>query len=1517
MPDRQLDLNRVTVDHLVQLLEFTQQQAQQLLRLRQELGGFASVEDFMSKTEALTGITETQMMLLRRQFYTGKTTEPGTDPGKEHGPEPWPLEELPPWSLVLQVTPEPLLTDSSSSVQLRLEYQPEEGGSAVAERHRVPLGRVRELVLTPVAEDTDLTVTVEDNQGHELLPPSVLKVKKQGAERRLRAELFLDTKALKKALARHEPDKSQNLARKGRFRIPTCPESRFDEYVLAVDLVDTPDKVSAVRALLGQESEAAEGGGLASGSRQLDPADEIAMAHLGRFNLTGGDLKFDGAFSFTRPLPQGDEQPVQVKGWFWLLMGPRVMAGFRHEAHPNEPASQLTLLLPAGAGGKVSGNGGESPGSNGCGSAKHGCGDGRSEFPLDVNEDTLLDHPDRFSDDPGPFCKPFSNPNRILSERTFHTVLRVEEPEIESISPSRPNYQLLLPDQLPERQRMAAPVLAAKPLSVLGRLLPQVRPGITATALFRNPFMQSSRRHPAGSRNLIDWEGNPARHQAQSVVGGHVLEWRVQTRSNGYSLGDVKRTLTLAPRQSRRVVKLDWERRERARRDERTISDDEFEHVQERDMNYDTAVASNLQEWSRGGSDSSTSGAAGGIGGFFKGIVIGGGASHGRSSSSSWQQGGRSIAASEEQKLRDAIRQYGDSLRALESTVVTEAEQEESVQGVSEVVRNANYCHALSVIYYEIVRHMRIDTSLGGVRECLFVPFVISPFTEERLLRWRDTFQRHLRQWRLRWVLRYAEEIAAVARLGGAGGGVTPEALDEAWGDIPSGQRQHHSLTYLSGSLWIRLGIERPREGDAAEELEENASESQYQARRESNIIDALAPYIPLIGGTVKEVARELNRADDAQIDAYFRREVAPTMARNWVEKLQLYVGDSTDGEALEGVNFTLASSYRHKGLLRVDFTLPQSQVETLQRSDTTYLTIAAVSVEEDGDQSLPPHSVADLSHASINYETRHDKRRVNSNRRMRNLVNTAQGTPNTGGGVLYFALSAYERQDMRVKIQEAYDALLTHVNNHQHLYHRLIWQSMDRNELHTILDGYALSDTDSRSLASVVEHQPMGVLGNSLIFRVAAGAFVGVDGHESLEDAFNYYHDGNRGAQPIRVTLPSDGVYAQALMDECHACEEHFGSTDWILEDKEPELADLPGNLLQSRREQPRDLDPTSFPQPMINLQNIPPLPQTQGLGGALSGVTQPDAFRDMAGLEGTQQGARAAMESAAGLAAQFGSHATQLQLAKQQLASGDLDRYRAALERGVEKGLITQEQASERFNQRAGEAAGGAKQGKSATDEQVDRVLEEHVASGQPMTLTRMDEAGYSHITTNPMDIQQVGFFDRASGPVDLIRHLSRWIATNADWRHNNTQMRADENPLAAIGSVGAAIDEVISEAAEAAKCEYHGITFTSAQSQDQLFQAFRNFSALIDPAVVQVSKIAGDDNTLAVTDQFRFNVVPGGRTRELVVAVMRRISIPGVPNRLLTEVGDYLARRRFDIEVIDLEEGADHITMTVQTL
>ena len=102
---------------------------------------------------------------------------------------------------------------------------------------------------------------------------------------------------------------------------------------------------------------------------------------------------------------------------------------------------------------------------------------------------------------------------------------------------------------------------------------------------------------------------------------------------------------------------------------------------------------------------------------------------YGESDSLAWQVSGKSIAANSLQTLRDNTMQSASAVRSLRSTVVQTVSQGESTRVTTEVVANHNHCHALTIQYFEVLRHLKVlARASSDVRECLFVPLPIAPF---------------------------------------------------------------------------------------------------------------------------------------------------------------------------------------------------------------------------------------------------------------------------------------------------------------------------------------------------------------------------------------------------------------------------------------------------------------------------------------------------------------------------------------------------------------------------------------------------------------------------------------------------------------------------------------------------------------------------------------------------------------------------------------------------------------------
>ncbi len=1029
------------------------------------------------------------------------------------------------------------------------------------------------------------------------------------------------------------------LNRQGHFISIGFPSPSFAEYKLLI----SPIRQTEISKKTLSKLFKIEVFGTIAKRLQIEDLPELVNLPLGELITT--KISINGQFEFSVPV-DGNET-----GWIWLLNGPIVFIGIQDEKNLDPIATRRSILLPPPS--SDTGEDGEIASDILIGGFDNNSSSGIGSNHIDVTEEELLSNPDIFNDDPGAFCRPFSNPHRIVSERTFHTILRVEQPTVGSKPYVRPKFRK------PIRTNAAEIAVAARALAPIAGdsissadlseelavfLRAETRPivstmpasmfEIASTSLTETEV--DAGKVPRGRFSLnvnqpLNWEGKSTEYQATSLAFGHILETRVQWRTNGYSLGRVAHSLTLAPRQTKQIMAIQSRIADRIERTEDTDFSESVGTGTDREYSYQDQVESHLKEWSKGGSVSAQMGGAIGVGGFISGVLFGGGGAHGIGISGSRQKGGRDVSAQETQNIEDSIRTFGDSLRQLDSMVVIDQSQEDTIQGVSEVVRNINYCHSLTVIYHEILRHLRVDTRVVGAKECVFVPFEIKPFTIARALKWRDTLRRILRRRDLRWVMRYLPDALV-------------SFVDSA---IPNEKRKNIPITHISGSIYIQLKVERPRNDDAGEFIEDNWK-----------------TLLPFAFDPIFSIFSFISSLREEKRDEAFQTKYAPRIATNWANNLLIF---SNDGEELKNTDFTLVSSYYYGRTIRIDFSL-SDDTGTLTRSSLQNIKVKA--------PALPKNSIANVKQIRFRYYTEHFDYQVSSPRGTNDLIVAKTGEPelDSENDAIHIPIKRWEEINLQDEIKKGVAELLFHLDEYTEYYHKMIWWNLDRDKLYMMLDGIKLSPEDERSVASVVERNPLAVVGNSLVYRVAAGAFVGVDGHQDADSLNYHYRDTNTQAEPLRVSLPTSGLYAQSVMDECEACEEHMGSTEWVLSNDEPELAQLGPQLLASRRTNLPDATPSDLPDSIINIQNAAAPPAPSGFSDAFNAVTNANAFRDMAGLAGTQANARAAMETAAELAAKFGSEAASIY--KAQLSASNAKNKMSTIDKAHQKGNIDDEE-------------------------------------------------------------------------------------------------------------------------------------------------------------------------------------------------------------------------------------------------
>ena len=254
----------------------------------------------------------------------------------------------------------------------------------------------------------------------------------------------------------------------------------------------------------------------------------------------------------------------------------------------------------------------------------------------------------------------------------------------------------------------------------------------------------SDRFYPGAGRQ-INWELMPAFSQATTIAHGHLLTIKQVWRSDGYSLGDLLYSLPLAPGQQKLISILDWERREIAMRAETRRVTEELNTTLTHDRDISEIVRSSLSERMRGRSSANVAAGGGAIGGFVGALVFGAAGGVSSAGSTASQASARDIAASVLNVARDRTMQAASAVRSQRSTVVQTSRQGETVRAQTEAIANYNHCHALTIEYFEVLRHLQVSQEVAHVQECLFIPLKITPFNVDKALAYRLPLQRALR----------------------------------------------------------------------------------------------------------------------------------------------------------------------------------------------------------------------------------------------------------------------------------------------------------------------------------------------------------------------------------------------------------------------------------------------------------------------------------------------------------------------------------------------------------------------------------------------------------------------------------------------------------------------------------------------------------------------------------------------------------------------------------------------------
>lgn len=325
---------------------------------------------------------------------------------------------------------------------------------------------------------------------------------------------------------------------------------------------------------------------------------------------------------------------------------------------------------------------------------------------------------DEYTQDIGGGCVNLTTPNRTLKEYGYKAIVRTSDPDVA-------NY-----------------------------VLEKVERGNYLSFRLTGGLQTIPRNKVVNLQNPIRWQDAPdARqnlsfYQAVSVATGHILHYKTVFKSDGYSLGDLLYSLPLAPGQKKQIVIFDASH-SLTGAESQTISQSESLTA---NLINDRAIldqiGGGISESMDGRSSASTSGISAGLGlggsiGPISGVLgVSGGYSNSNSSAS--QDSSRNISQFFNERLRQSISQNADSYRQLNASVVTTVKEGQQYAVATEAVANHNHCHALTMMYFEVLRHYAVYQELASVEECVFVPLLMTNFSQENIYKWKDVLARHL-----------------------------------------------------------------------------------------------------------------------------------------------------------------------------------------------------------------------------------------------------------------------------------------------------------------------------------------------------------------------------------------------------------------------------------------------------------------------------------------------------------------------------------------------------------------------------------------------------------------------------------------------------------------------------------------------------------------------------------------------------------------------------------------------------
>ncbi|RKH15357.1 hypothetical protein D7V97_00705 [Corallococcus sp. CA053C] len=862
-----------------------------------------------------------------------------------------------------------------------------------------------------------------------------------------------------------------------------------------------------------------------------------------------------------------------------------------------------------------------------------------------------------YTQDIGGSCVNLSTPNRTLSEFCYRGIVRTSDPDVVNYTlVKQPNGSFELKG---EQKRIT--------------------------------------RAPVDLDNPIRWQDAPdarenlSLYQSVTVATGHVLHYKAEFRADGYSLGDLLYSLALAPGQKKQIVVMDSAYSLRAAESQNIAQGESLAASLMNERTITNQLAGNINEAMRGSSSANTSGVSAGLGlaasygGMIGGTLgVAGGSSS--SSASAAQSSARDTSMFFGERLRQSIMQNAESYRQLNASVVTAVTQGQQYSVTTDVVANHNHCHALTMMYFEVLRHFAIFQELVNVEECIFVPLLMTNFTTENIYKWSDVLARNLLPMSSNTYLqpfpflRYRTGHPLIPAFDAN----ERKKTNYAHVDFPAGAYCAEPITSVGGYLTIRVHIPRPKtvfdrilsfpvvkreethnrngggifghivdvvigKRDVSTKWEERVKFTDqriiiydnFQEARPADVIEVvkfdnffegnhderLWTAIAFLCGFSDVNAFLENyfaHKTISQWDSTFNDEIAPKV-------LEALLTNTITIVPFSSLDLTPTAKY-HGGSYLMRLSLRASTSLARNHKDLESIRINYIKVVPHADEFWAFITLS-VENVSITYTTKHYEGYI-LNKYIGDDLFDNNGLSNPP---IPTPMNSDEQRNPRKEDDYLVLKLIEHLNSNLEHYNKTLWYNLDPDRRYMLLDGFSIQvyndfgvPTAMRSLASVVKNELLTITGNSLVFPVAAGykvsrSFITEENQQGETENVSLldHYKPSTPFPPYRVSVPSKGVFLEAVQGACDACErvKENSSQDWT----------------RFQTDEPTPIQPVTTPvptitdwkavfkefaPPLINIQNAPPLPApAAGLTGLTELLGKAGIFKDITGLDATQQ--------------------------------------------------------------------------------------------------------------------------------------------------------------------------------------------------------------------------------------------------------------------------------------------------------